>query len=197
STQSTEDKSPQQNLVAEAVLNRSTAQEVSGEEKPQRSWRRRGSKPSPGCCEEERATPCREGRWSFSQSSDLVEQHRQMIHSGEWPYPCGDCGKSFTDISTLMQHHHIHTGECPCECPKCGKSFQTSSNLMKHQRTHAGERPFSCTRCRKSFNQNSQLARHWCIHDGERPFRCGERGKSFSHNSHLLRHQRIHRGERP
>ncbi|NXP95256.1 ZN260 protein, partial [Passerina amoena] len=55
----------------------------------------------------------------------------------ERPYGCADCGKSFTDRSTLSQHRRSHTGERPYGCGLCGKSFSRSSHHRRHQRTHA------------------------------------------------------------
>ncbi|RMB92139.1 hypothetical protein DUI87_31669 [Hirundo rustica rustica] len=160
-----EDKSPRQNLVEEAVLTGSMAQESKWEEKIKRSRGRRGSKSIPGCSEGERPSLCWEGGQSFSQGSELVVH--KHLHDGEKPHRCLECGKSFSWNCLLISHQLIHTRERPYECPQCQKRFQTSSTLLKHQQIHTEERPFHCPNCRKGFKHNSHLITHWRIHTGE------------------------------
>uniref|UniRef100_A0A8C9L2B8 C2H2-type domain-containing protein n=1 Tax=Serinus canaria TaxID=9135 RepID=A0A8C9L2B8_SERCA len=158
--ESREDKSLRQNLVAEAVLSGSTAQEPNGEEKPRRCRTRRGCKRGSQGSEGERASLGREGGRRWSQSLELV-LHEQVC-DGEKPHTCGECGKSFRWKSSLFKHRRTHTGERPYECGECGKRFQTSSDLLVHQRTHTEERPFRCPDCGQGFSSIPHWRSHVC-----------------------------------
>ena len=130
-------------------------------------------------------------------SENINTNRHTPTNTGEKPFECQICHKTFALKGTLTVHMRTHTGEKPFKCDVCPKAFSLLQNLSRHMRTHTGERPFECDICDKSFSRKVNLSRHKRIHTGENPIKCHICNKSFAQKSHLNNHIRVHTGEKP
>lgn len=131
---------------------------------------------------------------SFGSQCHLTEHIR--CHTGENPFICCQCNKTFRTNTSLTSHMRIHTGEKPFTCITCNRTFSDSSNLYRHAQTHTKNKPFVCHECRKTFSRKETLDLHIRTHTGEKPFVCDECKRGFTSSSNLVRHQRSHTGSK-
>lgn len=54
------------------------------------------------------------------------------IHSGDL-FMCHKCDKGFTTAELLKVHSRGHTGDRPFVCNICERSFPSASNLSQHK----------------------------------------------------------------
>ena len=90
---------------------------------------------------------------------------------------CDFCGKYFARPALMLNHRRIHTGEKPFVCTVCNKTYREKSHLTRHQRSHSDNtRPFRCEVCDKSFANNFYLTQHTLTHSGYKRLLCSTCG---------------------
>lgn len=86
------------------------------------------------------------------------------------PNKCPICNRVLSCRSALRQHYRTHTGERPFQCRLCRRSFTTKGNLKTHISVHKINPLLSpvhsCTLCHKKYSTAHALQQHINTHTG-------------------------------
>nr|CAH7724011.1 unnamed protein product [Callosobruchus chinensis] len=169
-------------------------------------------------------------------SIESLGHHMDTVHSEAKPFACTICDKRCKRRGDLRIHMRTHTGERPYNCKMCSRSFINASNFKNHvcrlpteQSTEGSSdegtknKQYDCPFCTESFdsketatahvanNHNSyvcekcgkvlssvsSLKEHMLTHNGVKPFSCTLCDKAFFRQHHLAQHLMVHTGEKP
>jgi len=132
-------------------------------------------------------------------------------HTGESPYECDSCEKSFARSVTLREHLIWHTTKNVFSCNRCDRVFTGKQALSLHDRhcrqegglarslseVYAPDRRVHCEVCGSTFVSHRYLQIHMCTHTGLMPYSCEFCGKLFARADTYQIHVRSHTGEKP
>ncbi|XP_063392828.1 zinc finger protein ZFP2-like [Cydia fagiglandana] len=131
---------------------------------------------------------CTKCPYHTPHSQTLVNHmHR---HDGVRPYQC-ECGKSFTQSSSLAAHRKTHSLTTFYTCSTCGKQFKHAFSLKKHLLVHE-KGNFNCEICHKTLKTKKSLQDHMHRHYNIRNYNCEDCGDTFVTSSELQSHRLKH-----
>ncbi|XP_077291724.1 uncharacterized protein LOC143915141 isoform X5 [Arctopsyche grandis] len=133
---------------------------------------------------------------SFALSYSLFI-HKKDHRIEEKQYKCDICLKSFNQKSQLTKHERSHSEEKPFKCDLCSKSFALKAYFLRHVKYHNAKKRHKCNICWKSYVRKSELDLHKLYHLNAKPHKCNICPKSFVQKHHLINHKRTHTGEKP
>lgn len=137
----------------------------------------------------------------------VMEDHRRKHTQSTRPHQCAICSKTFKYGSLLHQHQYLHTGQKPFRCQDCGRTFAFAQNLKAHCRQHK-RCPYACPMCLLSFSDQGSLQAHVTNHskgrgpgkentnqEPKRVINCPLCPETYSKPADLRTHMLIHEAE--
>ncbi|XP_057702314.1 POZ-, AT hook-, and zinc finger-containing protein 1 isoform X3 [Corythoichthys intestinalis] len=118
-------------------------------------------------------------------------------------FPCGACGKAFTEASRLKNHEAQHGATIGGRSTQSGMALLAQENddqfhgglgMDNGRKRERTRRHVGCDICGKVFRDVYHLNRHKLSHSGEKPYACHVCGLRFKRKDRMSYHVRSHDG---
>ncbi|XP_063437541.1 uncharacterized protein LOC134718768 [Mytilus trossulus] len=114
--------------------------------------------------QEEKAYKCDQCDKSFIRVGNF-RTHMKWHENGEDHFKCNLCNRKFLNQESLLIHERVHSGNTPYQCGFCSKSYSTIKNLRIHQnRMHKNSKNHVCDHCTAAFTSMVKLNMHRLKH---------------------------------
>lgn len=162
---------------------------------------------------------CNICKYKSHRPKDLYSH--MVIHTGDRPYQCQICMKTYTQQASLQGHqetsHGIYVIEITChicgkyvkgrrkilrhigshkkiECSICQKKV-TKLAYPNHLRRHTGVKSFTCEICASTFYTTAELCNHKRFKHSKKEFQCDQCAFKTPKEHVLRSHKSKHRGD--
>ncbi|GAB0096619.1 hypothetical protein DMENIID0001_121490 [Sergentomyia squamirostris] len=139
--------------------------------------------------------PCPFCDKKFTRSGQ-IQTHVRVVHQGDKPFVCEECGKSFGTKCGLSEHKITHSGEYGIQCPHCPKRFKSNARLKRHIDVH-NENKYTCPHCGIHLKTQLTLKMHLLVHSDVKKYKCHHCGNEYKRSKALKNHLILHTGLKP
>jgi len=131
--------------------------------------------------------------------SDHLKRHINSTHRKIKTIKCSYCDMMFSDKYKAKVHERKHTGESPFMCDICSKTFKRKEALDNHAIVHKDlPKDFKCVTCGAAFNSQQYLNRHISRHFAEKKHKCRDCDMAFiDRRDYVVHINKVHANHRP